>query len=946
MTRAILVALLWLAVLGGAAAQQETADDLAFLDELEKQFARGGTYAAERDLEDYLLDYPRSVRARTIAAEAALARGRLDELAEHMGVLADGAPPALVARVALRSGDAEALTALADDPSTGSFLQREAWRVAALDLFGRRADAKRTAYDAVRAVDDRGLSGDDLKEYGRLLLFLRRIELANQALVFADEQLNGRRGPNYEVRDTEVLVLLARVFHEARQTGTSGDKVLTILDDVLDVDPNHAEALVVRARELIYGFNGQLASEALAEVLARDPSMPEALFVRGKMHLLARRADAALSDAGRVLDQRPRDRDALALRAAALTVESRPGAAEARAAFAAAHPESAAYLALIGEVLQSYYRFDDSIEPLQQALELEPDDERPLPVLAQSLAHVGREGEARAALEEHARRSPFTYPWRTNMVRVLERISETLEVRTDDGFVMRLPKGEQDVTGVLMAEALTDAKRVMQERWGVVPDDDVLVEVFDVHADFSVRTVGFSGFGALGACFGNVFTTLSPLCELRGQFHWRQTLVHEYAHVITLTLSDARIPRWLTEGISVVEERNFHPSWGRESAREVLDARANDLIVPITRMDELFRDASTIGLGYYLGAIVAEVVEREYGFEVLRDLVEAFADDRSTAEAIRHALEVEPSVLDAQVLAYIDDEIGGRARLRPRYRPAGKDALRDRVSSGDDDALLPLALAYLDIGRVSDAEAALARHVRALGDGPAVSRVRAEFALVADDRETAREHLRVWAEAGEGLEADGLTLLAMLELELDDLDDAEAVARAHLLAARDLFPGDTSPISATRQLLKLVDRRDDRELYVDLLAGFVANDENALAERAELAALRVEDGDVDDAIVLLLEAIDFDPYRPQLRMRVAELLADAGRIDEAVAQWRLVLGMRPQQVILDEPVAVTRGDDVSAGGLLDHLRGMMGGDGSPLGEIQAEARRRLGDVEG
>lgn len=926
-------------------AQQETPDDLAFLDELSRQIARGGTYSTQRDLEEYLLDYPRSVRARTLAAEAALDRGRLDELAEHMQVLGDAAPADLRARVALRRADHDALLALADDPTAGSFLRREAWRVAALDGRGEREEAKRVAYDAVRSVtDDRGLSGEELKEYGRLLLFLRRIELANQALVFADEALNGRRGPSYEVRDTEVLVLLARVFHEARQTGTSGDKVLTILDDVLDVDPFNADALVVRARELTYGFNGRLAREALADVLTRDPTHPEALALRGRMHLLARRADAALADADAVLAYRPTDRAALALRAAALTVESRPGAADAREAYTDAHPQSAHYLALVGEVLQSYYRFDESIQPLQAALELEPDDERPLPILAQSLAHVGREAEARAALEEHARRSPYTYPWRTNMVRVLERIANTHEVETDEGFVLRLPVGEQDVTGVLMADALAHAKEVMAERWGVVPDDEVLVEVFDVHADFSVRTVGFSGFGALGACFGNVFTTLSPLCELRGQFHWRQTLVHEYAHVITLTLSDARIPRWLTEGISVVEERLFDPSWGREYARDVLEARANDRIVPITRMDELFRDGSTIGLGYYLGSIVADVVEAEYGFETLRALVAAFAEDRSTGEAIRHALGVEPEVLDAQVLAYVDEVIGGRAKLRPRYTQHGKDALRERVSAGEDDALLPLATAYVDLGRPTDAEATLARHVRARGEGPGVERVRAELALAEGDRRRARDHLRSWAQAGEDLEADGLTLLAMLELELDDADEPEALARRHLLAARALFPSDTAPTSATRQLLRLVDPDDDRELYVELLAGLVEHDEDALEARVELADLMLADDRDAVALELLAEAVDFDPYRPQLRMRLADLLVDAGRADDAAAQWRLVLGMRPAQVIIEEPVAASSSG--GAGGLLDHLRGRIGGQGSPLGELQAEARRRLAELEG
>ncbi len=930
---------------GLAAAQQETADDLAFLDELERQIERGGTYATQQDLEEYLLDYPRSVRARSLAAEAALERGRLAEVAEHIEVLGDAAPVSLQARVYLRAGNHERLLDLADSARAVSTLRRESWRVAALDGLGQREVAKRVATDAVRAVkDDRSLSGAELKEFGRLLLFLRRIELANQALVFADEALNGRRGPNYEVRDTEVLVLLARVFHEARQTGTSGDQVLTILDDVLDVVPHDKEALVVRARELIYGFNSTLAARALSKALTRDPTLPEALTVRGKMHLLARRADAALDDADTVLVERPRHRDALALRAAALTIGARPGAAEARAAFTAAHPQSAAYLALIGEVLQSHYRFADSIEPLKEALELEPDDERPLPVLAQSLAHVGREEEARAALEEHARRSPYTYPWRTNMVKVLKRITDTLEVRTDEGFVLRLPVGEQDVTGVLMAEALAEARVLMEERWGVVPTDDVLVEVFDKHADFSVRTVGFSGFGALGACFGNVFTTLSPLCELRGQFHWRQTLVHEYAHVITLTLSDARVPRWLTEGISVVEERNFHPSWGREYAREVLEARANDLIVPITRMDELFRDGSTIGLGYYLGSIVADVVEAEYGFDTLRDLVAAFAEDRSTGEAIRHALGVDPTVLDAQVATYIDDVIGGRAKLRPRYRTAGKDALRERVSAGDDDALLPLAMAYVDLGRFADAEATLARFIRARGDGPGVARVRAEHALANGKRREARSHLRSWKDAGVDIEADGLTLLAMLELELDDVDDSEAVARELLLAARDLFPSDTSQTSAVRQLLRMVDAEDERELFIDLLTQVVTHDENALGERITLVRYAIEDGRTDVAIELLREAVDFDPYRPQLRMQLADLLADAGQLEEAAAQWRLVLGMRSPQIVLeDRPVASSPSD---AGGLLGHLQGLMGGAGSPLEGIQAEARTRLAEVEG
>ena len=90
--------------------------------------------------------------------------------------------------------------------------------------------------------------------------------------------------------------------------------------------------------------------------------------------------------------------------------------------------------------------------------------------------------------------------------------------------------------------------------------------MFPRHDDFAVRTIGLPGMiGALGACFGRVVT--HGLARRRGQpgeFNWGATLWHELAHVITLQLSNQRIPRWLTEGISVFEEKRARPEWGRE----------------------------------------------------------------------------------------------------------------------------------------------------------------------------------------------------------------------------------------------------------------------------------------------------------------------------------------------------------------------------------------------
>src|SRR5204862_323253 len=55
----------------------------------------------------------------------------------------------------------------------------------------------------------------------------------------------------------------------------------------------------------------------------------------------------------------------------------------------------------------------------------------------------------------------------------------------------------------------------------------------------------------------------NPHARPRGEFRWEATLWHELAHVITIQMSNQRVPRWLTEGISVYEEKVARPEWAR-----------------------------------------------------------------------------------------------------------------------------------------------------------------------------------------------------------------------------------------------------------------------------------------------------------------------------------------------------------------------------------------------
>src|SRR5207253_3008380 len=79
---------------------------------------------------------------------------------------------------------------------------------------------------------------------------------------------------------------------------------------------------------------------------------------------------------------------------------------------------------------------------------------------------------------------------------------------------------------------------------------------------FSVRTVGLAGLGALGVSFGTTLAFDSPAAKDAGPFNWGSTVWHELAHTFTLGSTEHRIPRWLSEGLSVYEEHRARPGWG------------------------------------------------------------------------------------------------------------------------------------------------------------------------------------------------------------------------------------------------------------------------------------------------------------------------------------------------------------------------------------------------
>ncbi len=60
---------------------------------------------------------------------------------------------------------------------------------------------------------------------------------------------------------------------------------------------------------------------------------------------------------------------------------------------------------------------------------------------------------------------------------------------------------------------------------------------------------------------------------------------HEFCHVITLNLTHNKMPRWLSEGISVYEESQQDPRWGQQMNPQYRQMILSGQLTPVVYHD-------------------------------------------------------------------------------------------------------------------------------------------------------------------------------------------------------------------------------------------------------------------------------------------------------------------------------------------------------------------------
>jgi tetratricopeptide (TPR) repeat protein len=408
------------------------------------------------------------------------------------------------------------------------------------------------------------------------------------------------------------------------------------------------------------------AAAAAARALTIDPTLDSAHLLLAQLDLDNSRPDAARERIETVIAGNPQHLDARALLAAMAYVKGDRSAydAEVRRVLSISPGFGEVYRAA-ADLAARNYRFEEAVALAREATTLDPGSARAFGELGMHLLRTGDEPEARRALERSFAADPFnrvTY----NLLMMLDKL-DTFTVVEEDGLIVKMHPDEAPVLREYAVPLARDALKVLSAKYQFTPKGPIIIEIFPTHDDFAVRNVGLPGMiGALGACFGRVVTMDSPKARPPGEFSWQATLWHEIAHVITLQMSQQRVPRWLTEGISVYEEALARPEWGRDMEVPFAIALEQGKALKLTDLNAGFTSPDTISLAYFQASVLVEHIVKTFGEDKLRTLLRSYGEGLDGDAALARTLGRSMAQLQASFDTHLDTRFGAlRTALKP-----------------------------------------------------------------------------------------------------------------------------------------------------------------------------------------------------------------------------------------------------------------------------------------
>jgi DNA-binding SARP family transcriptional activator len=628
------------------------------------------------------------------------------------------------------------------------------------------------------------------------------------------------KAPKVALEDPRTHYLLARAFDEDDRARSEKE-----LDEALKINPHHVESLLLRVAHRIDDERYADASELLKQIFAVNPQEP-----RG-----------------------------WAYQAVLAHLRSHPeGEAAARTKALASWKTNPEVDHIIGRELSAKYRFLEGSGYQKKALEIDPEYLPAKVQLCQDLLRLGLEDEGWKLADEVFAQDGYNV-LAYNLTNLRDRLAGFKTLK-DDGFLVRMDPREADLYGPRVLALLRKARKTLGEKYGATIPGPVTVEIFPQKKEFAVRTFGLPGAeGFLGVCFGSVITANSPASQGENPSNWEAVLWHEYCHVVTLNKTKNKMPRWLSEGISVYEEANENPAW-----KSALTPRYRAMILgedftPLSRLSSAFlapKSGMHVQFAYFESALAVEFLVEKAGLPALREILDDLGAGVTINESLPNRSKMTLEQLDADFAAFArkkaealasgmtweDPELPPTADSKaieawlekhPTSYPGLKRLAAKLVTEGNwpkaKETIARLKTAYPDDSGPDNADLLLAAVCRKMSD-PAGERAALE-ALASRDGDAGPAYLRLMEieeAAGDwnGLANDARRMLAVnplvttphreLARAAEKLgQEAEALAAYRALALLDeTDPADThyrlakllaklgQPVEARREVLK------------------------------------------------------------------------------------------------------------------------------------------------
>ncbi len=497
------------------------------------------------------------------------------------------------------------------------------------------------------------------------------------------------------------------------------------------------------------------------------------------------------------------------------------------------NPHNGELFLLLGTLCVPRRRLDEAIEFLREATRRDPQHWQAQSSLGINLLRQGHEEEGKAVLEQAYAHDPFNI-WTVNTLRLLDSFTSFARFETTH-FSLKISKDEAAVLGPYVEELLERSLAVVSDKYNGGITGKYTFEIYPDHEDFAVRTLGLPGLGALGATFGKVVAMDSPSAREAGAFHWGSTLWHEVTHVVTLSLSAQRVPRWLTEGISMVEERAAGKGWGDYLTPAFIEAYAGNKLLSLGELNRGFERPEFPGqlqLSYLQAGLAAEFLLDRFGPGKIRDVLVACARNQTSEEAFTEVLGRSLEQMDQAFQEYLE------SRVQP----------------------LVAVTKQLRLPKIEDSELGMAT-VRQ---------------MVANNPENYWLHLHL-----------GRLLISREKLE-------EAVP--HLKESISLFPYPAGEGSPYPLLVQTYEKLGNSIGVLETLRSWWSAAPEQGRVGAKLAFQLIDHGLEDEGLEVLKELMYVAPFEPELHRALGDLYLKRDNVEAALREFQVLLALEPKDL--------------------------------------------------